>query len=230
MIQINLLPDVKTAYVKSQRTRNTVLVGSLIVSGVAIAIMLVLASVVYGAQKVQISSLNNSIKENSEELKSIEGLNKILTVQNQLKSIGALHADKPVTSRLFTFLPQLVPTDVQISNLNLKYEGDSLVFTGTAKDLLVVNKFVDTLKFTKYTTDQSTDEKPAFKTVVLSSFSRSDKNANYTISTKFDPAIFDSANKEVVLVVPKITSTRSQVEQPTQLFNQQATPQAEGEQ
>jgi Tfp pilus assembly protein PilN len=228
MVQINLLPNVKTEYVKSQRTRNLVLVSSFIVSGVAIAILAVFASVVYGAQKVQISSLNNSIKENSAELKEVEGLNKILTVQNQLNNLGALHAEKPVTTRLFTFLPQLVPADVQMSNLNLKYDDDSLVFTGSAKDLSAVNKFVDTLKFTKYTTDKATDEKPAFKSVVLSSFSISDKNANYTITTKFDPAIFSSENKEVTLVVPKITSTRSQVEQPTQLFNQSA-PQIEGQ-
>lgn len=225
MIQLNLLPDVKTKYIKAQRTKRTVLLSTVIISGAAIGIVLLLASVVYGAQKLQLNNLNNDIKDKTAEIKSVESLDKILTIQNQLKALPGLHSEKPVISRVFVFLPQITPTDVNIANFDLKLDDSTMTFTGTAKDLILVNKFVDTLKFTKFTTDTETDvanAKPAFNTVVLSSFSRSDKDASYTVTLKYDPALFSAQNKTVTLVVPKITSTRSETERPTNLFKEQA--------
>lgn len=225
MIQLNLLPDVKTKYIKTQRTKRTVLLSTVIISGAALGIVLLLASVVYGAQKLQLNNLNNDIKDKTAEIKKVESLDKILTIQNQLKALPGLHSEKPVISRVFVFLPQITPTDVNIANFDLKLEDNTMTFTGTAKDLILVNKFVDTLKFTKFTTDTDTDvanAKPAFNTVVLSNFSRSDKEASYTVTLKYDPALFSAQNKTVTLVVPKITSTRSETERPTNLFKEQA--------
>lgn len=218
MIQLNLLPDVKTKYIKTQRTKHTVILSAMIISGAALGVVLLLASVVYGAQKIQLSSLDNDIKDKSAELKKVEDLDKILTIQNQLSALPGLHSQKPEVGRVFTFLPQITPTDVSIASYDLKFEDNSMIFTGTAKDLVAVNKFVDTLKFTKYTTDTSQDPKPAFSAVVLSNFSRNDKDASYTIGLKYDPALFNSTNKTVVLAVPKITSTRSETESPGNLF------------
>jgi hypothetical protein len=199
-----------------------VIVSSIAVSAASVSIILLLASVVYGVQTVQLSQLNKNIKDNTAKLKSIDGLDKILTIQNQLNNITKLHTDKPVVGRLFTFLPQVTPNDVQISTYNISFtEPASIQIQGTAKSLEAVNKFVDTLKFTNYTVDGGTDEKPAFSSVVLSSFGRSDKDASYNITMKYDSAIFSSSNKQVTLVVPKITSTRSQTEQPPALFKEQ---------
>jgi Tfp pilus assembly protein PilN len=218
MIQINLLPDVKTKYIKAQRSKRLVLVSSVAVSGVALGIVVLLASVVYGAQKIQLSHYDNEIKKNSAELNKIDGLSKILTVQNQLTAISGLHAAKPVTSRIFTFLPAITPSSVQISSLQLDFAQSTMTIAGTANSIGDVNKFVDTLKFTKYTTDTDQTAKPAFTSVVLTSFGGDDTKASYAITLKFDPALFDSANKSVSLVVPKITSTRSETESPDALF------------
>lgn len=214
MIQINLIPDVKDKYIKAQRKKRVVLLSSFAVCGVFIGITLILAFIVYGAQKVQLNLLENDIKKNTAQLQKIEGLDKILTVQNQLNSISGLHSQKPVTSRIFVFLPQITPTDVQISTLKLNYDDSTMNIIGTAKSLEAVNKFVDTLKFTDYTTDKTTDKKRAFSEVVLTAFSRSEKEATYTINMKFDPTIFSGDVKTVTLIVPSITSTRSQTEQP----------------
>lgn len=223
MIQLNLLPDVKVKYIKAQRSKRMVLLSAIVVSGVSLGILAILVSVVYGAQKVQLSYYDKEIKKNTAELKKIDGLDKILTVQNQLLSIDGLHAEKPVTSRIFTFLPQITPSDVQIASLNLKHEDSTMQISGTAKSLEAVNKYVDTLKFTKYSTESSATPENAFSSVVLSSFSRTDNDAGFTVALKFDPAIFKGENKTVTLVVPKITSTRSQTETPSALFNQQTT-------
>ncbi len=225
MIQINLLPDVKLSYIKAQRSKRIVLLSTIIISGTAVGIVLFFASVVYGAQAFQMKSLNNDIKSNTAKVKAIDGLDKILTIQNQLKALPGLHNQKPVISRVFVFLPQITPTDVSIADYDLKLEDTSMIFTGTAKDLTSVNKFVDTLKFTKYTTGTNQDLKPAFNAVVLSSFAPgTDKDASYTITLKYDPALFAPENKTVTLVVPKITSTRSETERPTNLFKEQPAP------
>jgi hypothetical protein len=224
MIQLNLLPDVKTKYIKTQRTKRTVLLSTFIISGASVGIVLLLASVVYGAQSLRLNSLNSDIKDKTAELKKVDSLDKILTIQNQLKTLPGLHSEKPVVSRVFTFLPQITPIDVSIASYDLKLDDSTMQFTGTAKDLISVNKFVDTLKFTKFNTDSNPEVSnalPAFSAVVLSSFSRSDKDASYTVTLKYNPALFSASNKTVTLVVPKITSTRSETERPVDLFKAQ---------
>jgi Tfp pilus assembly protein PilN len=223
MIQLNLLPDVKTKYIKAQRTKRTVILSTFVISGVAIGVVLLLASVVYGAQSLRLKSLDSDIKDKTAELKKIDGLDKILTIQNQLTALPGLHSDKPVVSRIFVFLPQVTPTDVKIATYDLKLDDSTMAFTGTAKDLVAVNKFVDTLKFTKFTTDTDQNNINAFSSVVLSTFSRTDKEATYSVTLKYNTALFSAANKSVTLVVPKITSTRSETERPTDLFNAQPT-------
>lgn len=224
MIQLNLLPDVKTKYIKAERSKRTVILVAVIISGVSIGIVLLLASVAYGAQKIQLNSLDSDIKANSATLKKIDNLDKILTIQNQLGALTALHEGKPVVTRLFTFLPQITPVDVKIADYKIDFVDNTMTFTGSAKDLGTVNKFVDTLKFTKYTVDDQTDQKNAFSAVVLSSFARSDKEASYTINLKFDPVLFSSKYKTVTLIVPQITSTRSTTESPGALFKPQEAP------
>jgi hypothetical protein len=214
MIQINLLPDVKGEYIKTQRKKRMVMLSAVAVSGISLGVVVILASIVYGAQKVQLNLLDKDISSNSAKLQKIDGLDKILTIQNQLNNLSSLHQLKPVTSRIFDFIPQITPANVQISNLKLDYKDSSLQIIGTAGSLEAVNKFVDTIKFTKYVTDKDINEKPAFSEVVLTTFSVNEKGANYTISMKFDPAIFSSDSKTVTLKVPNITSTRSQTELP----------------
>lgn len=214
MIQINLIPDVKDNYIKAQRKKRVVMLSAFTVSGVFLSIVVILGFIVYGAQKVQLSLLDKDIKSNSAKLKKIESLDKILTVQNQLNSLTSLHQSKPVTSRIYDFLPQITPTNVQISDLKLDYETSAMEITGTAVSLEYVNKFVDTLKFTDYITDKTTEKKRAFSEVVLTNFNVDKKSVKYTINMKFDPMIFSSEAKTVTLIVPSITSTRSQTEQP----------------
>lgn len=223
MIQVNLLPDVKIKYAKAERTKHLVLVSAVIISAVAIGVVVIMAGVVYGAQKLRLNSLQSSINKNSTRLQQTDGLSKILTIQNQLNSLTALHSQKPVTSRLFTFLPQITPNEVQISNFTIDFDVSTITVTGTANSLESVNKFADTLKFTKYTTDQNQNQTNAFSQVVLTSFSQADQNASYSITMNFDSAIFSSDNKTVTLVVPKMTTTRSETEQPPSLFKSQAT-------
>jgi Tfp pilus assembly protein PilN len=223
MIQFNLLPDIKQQYMKAQRQKHMVVFISTLSMIIAVSIFVVLLLVTQLWQKKSISDLNGDIKQYSKELSSTDDFNKILTVQNQLKSLPALHDEKAVASRMFNYTTQLTPAKASISKLDLDFAQNTVSISGSADSLATVNTYVDTLKFTKYTTNDDESKKgDAFSEVVLSAFGKNTAATTFTVTAKFDPAIF-SSEQEVTLTVPQITSTRSATEQPTDLFKSDAT-------
>jgi len=224
MIQLNLLPDIKLAYIKAERTRRLVLSVSFLVAAAAVVILLLLLSV-DGLQKKHLSDLNKDIKSESSKLQGEPQIKKILTVQNQLDSLTDLHAQEPAASRLFDYLNEVTPTSVSISDFTIDFTQQTTTITGTSDNLAHVNQYVDTLKYTKYTAGNSSSDsgQPAFGNVVLSSFSLNtgsqdaSQAANYTITLSYDQTIFDNT-QNIKLQVPKITTTRLSVDQPNDLF------------
>lgn len=218
MIQFNLLPDIKQQYLKAQRQKHLVMFVSTVAIIAAVAIFVVLLLVVQVWQKKSISDLNGDIKKYSNELTNTDDLNKILTVQNQLKSLTALHDKKAVATRTFSYITQVTPQQASISKLNLDFALNTISISGSASSLETVNTYVDTLKFTKFkSTGDSSQTGNAFTDVVLSTFGRTATGATYTITASFNPVIF-SEDESVSLNVPQTTTTRSVTEQPTDLF------------
>ena len=86
MIQFNLLPDVKLEYIKAKKSKRLVALISTLTCAVAIALVVLLFTVVNVFQKQHLSDLNADIKKYSTSLKNTKDLDKILTIQNQLKS------------------------------------------------------------------------------------------------------------------------------------------------
>lgn len=150
MIQFNLLPDVKLEYIRAQRLKRSVVGIAALAAGISFTILVLLVLVVDVFQKQHLRGLNNDVKTDITKLQSIHDLNKVLTIQNQINSLPALHDKKPVASRLFGYIQQIVPDKVSISALSISFEQNTLVFTGTADKLSTINKFVDTLKFTTF--------------------------------------------------------------------------------
>jgi len=224
MIQFNLLPEVKQEYIKAARQKRTVIVISFLVAASTLFIFAMLFMSVHVFQKVHMGNLNEDIKKDTQTLKSTPDLEKVLTVQNQLNSLPALHGKKPVTSRLFTYLGQVTPAQVNIGKMEIDFDKNTLSITGTTDSLATTNKFIDTLKFTTYSEDATSDpqtqaksELKPFSNVEMNKFTRTDKEATYEITLAFKPDIFD-VNKTVALIVPKIISTRSDTEKPTEIF------------
>ncbi len=223
MIQFNLLPDVKMQYIKAKNVKRTVMVVSAIVAASSLAIFIMMFLAVNVFQKTHMNNLAADIKTDSETLKNTPELNKVLTVQNQLNSLPDLHGKKPVVSRLFEYIKQTTPNQVNIGDIVVDFDAKTFVVKGTTDALSTVNKFTDTLKFTKYkyTADNQEKTGKAFTGVVLSSFSKNEKATTYEVKLSYDEVIFNSAYA-VTLEVPKITTTRSETEKPTDLF--QALP------
>jgi Tfp pilus assembly protein PilN len=208
MIQFNLLPDIKIQYLKARRQKHLVMLGSTVVIIFSVAFLVIMISVVFGLQKKNIADLSRDIKDKSGQLQSTPNLNKMLTVQNQLTSLPTLHGSKPVASRLYGFLQQVVPTAASVSRVNIDYQKNTITITGAADSLATVNSFTDAMKLAKYATkDNPKSTKAAFSAVTLTTFSRDDKAASYTIDAQFDPALFSEEN-DVTLTVPNVT-TRS---------------------
>jgi len=227
MIQFNLLPSVKKEYIKARRTKRLITSISAAAIITSIAVVGVLFSVVQFGQKSHINGLTDDIQQKVAELNQIDDLDKILTIQNQLDSLETLHQDKPESSRLFNYFTQLTPSDATIANLTVDFVGGTITITGTAKDIATVNKFADTLKFTKYTsqpvteaaTDSSqADSAPTLEEVsmfssVLTQVSRSEQNTTYILETVFDTKVFDNT-LDITLRVPDIVTTRSVLNKP----------------
>lgn len=216
-IQFNLLPDIKIEYLKARRQQHLVVLGAIAAAVVSLTVFVLLISVVYGLQKKNLADLNTDIKSSSNELRDTKDLTKILTVQNQLTALPGLHDKKVVSSRLYDYLAQTTPLGSNITKLEADFALNTLTISGISPDLATVNKFTDSLKFTKYNTKTQKSERSAFSDVVLSNFSVDSKEVTYSITLKFDPLIFD-VTQQVTLTVPQITSTRSEVDKPTALF------------
>jgi Tfp pilus assembly protein PilN len=223
-VEFNLLPDVKMAYVKAAKTRNLVIMVSVLVSAVALALLVVVFLGVDVVQKKQLSDADKAIATYTTQLKAIPSVNKIVTVQNQLQVLVGLHQSKHISSRIFTYLPAVTPTKAHVNSVKLDLAANTLEISGTADSHQTINTFIDTLKFTKYKIGNDSTAKTAFPSVLETAFSLDSNgtSASYTISATFDPALFANTpdGQAPVLVVPTLTSTRSVVEDPANtLFN-----------
>jgi len=231
MIELNLLPDIKLDYIKTQRTRRLVFTVSVLVTAAAVALLVLLLGV-DGLQKKHLSDLNRDITSETSKLKGEPNINQILTVQNQLNSLTKLHASKPAASRTFDYLAAVTPATVSINNFSIDFTKNTINIAGGADALSSINQYVDTLKYTTYTSNNNKNGSPAFSNVVLSSFGLSggqDKSqaASYTITLAYDKSIFD-ITQEVKLTVPSVVTTRSGVQQPTDLFKSAPAPVSNG--
>jgi Tfp pilus assembly protein PilN len=203
MIQFNLLPDIKIQYLRANRQKHIVMLISIVVIVVSVAALAVLLGVVYGVQKKTIADLDKDIKASSTELQSTPDLTKILTVQNQLKVLTSLHDQKPVSTRMFGYIAQATPPNVNNSRILTDFVGNTMNLSGTADSLNTINVFIDRLKATTYHTESANKtEKKAFSEVTLSSFGRDSKTATYTITLKYDPLIFAETDNVTFTITP----------------------------
>lgn len=232
MIQFNLLPDVKLEFIKAEARKRLIIMTSVIISVSFIIIFALLLLNVKVAQSKRMNDLTKDIKSSVKKVSDIKDIDKIITVQNQLASLPGLHDQKVISSRVTDYLLQLTPSNAKITDVDMDFDAKTMIIKGTAPDLITVNKFADTLKFTKYKVNTTEGaEGKAFNNVVLSSFSIQEKaknpeeKATFEISVNFDEQLFKMIkqdglpeDKAVTLNIPNIISTRSETEKPTELF------------
>lgn len=227
MIQLNLLPQSKLENVKARRSERSVLLISIIAALISVVIMFITLGTV-GLQKHSLSAADADIAKYENQLNQTPNLTEVLTLQNQLTTVASLHKQNPVVTRLFTYLPQITPTQASINQLDANFDAHTMGLIGTASSLAAVNEFADTLKFTQYKVAGSNTAHTAFTSVVLANFGRDPSGASYDLELKYDPALFDAAQSVTLSVPQNYITTRSFTQLPNStLFNgTAATPKA----
>jgi Tfp pilus assembly protein PilN len=224
MIQFNLLPDVKKEYIKTKRTKHLIITTSALSSAVVLVVLLLLFSFVQFSQKKSINDLSKDISTEIAKVTSVEGIDEILTIQNQLESLPGVNQSKPEVSRIIDYLKIVTPQGVFISSLDLNVANSTIELSGTAETLALINTYADTLKFATFKTIDVGDENNEKQSLVdnndrtfsnvLTDLSRGSEKSSYTITLGYAPVIFDNT-KVVTIVVPKDTvTTRSVTGQP----------------
>lgn len=148
MVQLNLLPDVKKEFIHAERMKGKVIGISIMVTIGAVGLSIALAILVYAVQPGYISVKSGEIKSKSEELRSVEDIDKYLTIQNQLVALPELHDGKPIYSQLLEYLKVLnpaPPNNVRLSSLQVDNENKKILFNGTASGFEAFAVFQDTL-------------------------------------------------------------------------------------
>jgi Tfp pilus assembly protein PilN len=212
MIQFNLLPDVKKQYIHAKKTKRLIISTSFIVSAAAVAVVVMFVTFVQVGQKKYIDDLTKDINKETASIHSIDDLDKMLTVQNQLTLLPGLHEQKPETSRLFDYLSQLISPEAPVSSLSMDMADSGLDMTGSADSIATINKLIDTFKAVTYTVDGASEATKVF-TVNTSRISGDNTSASYRVSLTFDPMIFDNTKKITLSVngstTPATTETGS---------------------
>lgn len=208
MIQINLLPDVKREFLKSQQSKHIFIVGAVALSVVCIAITILLFAYVQIFQPQYRKSVQNDIDKGVTEIKNQENGSKIVTVQAALKSLPGLQDSKLVSSRALTYLSQLSPNGVRYDDVQIDFATNTISFRGTAPDNKTTNQLADNLKKAQLAFTQNTEKLTIapFSAIVFSTIARSQQSttgnlSSFEVTMTFDPIMFSQQITEQTLSV-----------------------------
>lgn len=236
MIGINLLPDVKKEFIKTQRTRNMVVGVSIIAMFIAVGATVALALVVLLVQNGLIAVQRGNVKDHQKTLASKTEIGKYLTIQNQLDTLKVLHGkdSKSIYSRLFDYLVTLnpaAPNNVGLSDVKVDRLAKTIALQGSAKDFKTLDIFKNTLEkaMLNYTVDGEKQEESVFRSVDMKSAVLSDANGKPIVSFEFEleyiPSAFEPGLANAQLVVPRQVVSDSQANAPSQLFSETGSSQ-----
>lgn len=222
-MQINLLPDVKRDYLRSQQVKHTVLVTAVLASVAAISLLGVLFAYVQMVQPQHRRNVQADIDSGLNELKQRPNAVEIVTVQGALEQLPKLQDQKQLSSRLFNYLTSFTPRDVGYSQVNLDLKTSSLTLTGSATSYEQANVLANNLKSASfnYTQDERQQSLKPFSAVVFQSLSRSqgasDKPVSFQLSFTLNKILF---NQKAIPKDLSVNAISSELLLPSdQLFN-----------
>lgn len=201
MIQINLLPDVKKEYLHSRQVKHAVLVGSVLITALAVTLLILMFAYVQVVQPQHRKNVQHDIDGAVSKLKSKPNAVKIVTVQGALEQLSGLEDQKTITSRLFDYLKDFTPRNISYTQVTLDLAGNTLNVTGTTSDYEETNVLANNLKSAKFTYKggDSTQTIQPFSAVVFQSLSRADQTnssgpaVSFQLSFTFDPILFQQS-------------------------------------
>lgn len=232
MIQVNLLPIEEKEKTKNKLIEQLMISISFIVAALFLSGAVFLFIFTNFVQKNHIDNLRSDTEAALNEIRSTPETGKLLTIQNQLQTLPELHAIKPLTSRMFTYLTKIIPDNVQLTNLTMKLSTEeatnNISLTGLTDDFKSTNIFIDILKNATFSStlnlkdaldleegNVTTEQKIAFNRVIFKSGTKDDdQGLRFQIDMSYNPEIFDYAAETVAFKVPTAETTISRTERP----------------
>lgn len=235
MIEINLVPDVKQELIRAQRIRASVVSLAVVIGIAAIAVVVLLALYVFGAQTLRGVLSDKAIKSESQKLIAVPDLGDTLTIQNQLTKLSSLHAGKHIDSRIFDVLTTIVPpipNDVSVTNLALDSDNRLVTIEAQASGgYSALEVFKKTINATNLEFTMNGER----QTVPLASeMSDSDRSygedssgkriLRFTISFVYPDELFSPAAENATIVAPtRRNATDSYLGVPKSLFSKRSS-------
>ncbi len=237
MIEINLVPDIKQEFLRSQRLRAKVISGAVLVSLAAGGLVVVLAMLL-GAQGVREVLADNAIKSDYNKLvQANPELDNIVTIQQQLAELSSVNDNKQVSSRLFDMLVLInpkEPNNVQMSEVNYDPSTSTVKIDGAAGvgSYNAVDAFKKTILNTKiaYTVDGKEKSAALANDVKVGKTSmgensKGEKVVRFEISFKYPKDLFSNKVSNLRINTPsgEVDVTDSRLRVPDSLFTQPAS-------
>jgi hypothetical protein len=232
MIEINLLPDVKQEFLRTQAQKRLVVSSMIIVSIAAGIVVVLLIFVAYVVQPGLRLLSETDIKTKSSQLQSDKNLPRDLTIQNQLSTISQLHQEKGVYDRFFDYFTSLnpeVPNNISISDATIDAVGGTISIEASAADYQAIAVFQDTLKNAQLNyvdSDGNSQKTPLFTDISISEAglgqdSKGAEIASFKADLTYDPNAFSWTAENPSVSVPNksTTPTASQVSNQTSVFS-----------
>lgn len=243
MIEINLVPDIKQEFLRSQRLRAKVTLGAILICLAAGGVVVLLA-LALGAQKVREALADNDIKKDFNTLvQENPNLDDVVTIQQQLAELSSVNDKKQISSRIFDLLvlinPQ-APNNVQMTEVNFNPSTNTIQVNGVAGAgaFNAVDAFKKTILNTSisYTSDGK-DKKTVLTSDVkvgktsFSENSQGERVVRFEISFKYPKELFSNTVSNVKIITPSevIDVTDSRLRVPDSLFAQPAGDSGEDE-
>lgn len=135
MIQVNLIPDVKRELLAAKRVRSYVVAGAVIAGVASVGVVVLMGVYLFGVQTLRSSALDRSIESKANEIAEVDDLSNMLTLQNQVSQLSALHESKSIDSRLFDLLAAInppAPNDIAVTSARIDAENQEVTIEGQA--------------------------------------------------------------------------------------------------
>ncbi|MDR0979646.1 MAG: hypothetical protein LBM12_00600 [Candidatus Nomurabacteria bacterium] len=125
LFEINLVPQIKRDALRTQKIRNLVIAGCILV-GATCGILLAIFGTTFAVQKAITANRTEQIKENHAKLQGLVqddkyDLQYYLTIQNQLKELGEIGQQKSVFSRVLGIVSDVVPRHPQTGEPTIQF-------------------------------------------------------------------------------------------------------------
>lgn len=232
MVEVNLIPDVKHELLKARSLRIKIISACTLISIIAGGAVVLLSAYVFGVQTVANVLADNSTNDEYQKLSKVEDLSKMLTIQDQLKQMSSLEADKSRSSRVFDMLQTIIPSGentISYSTLKLDTEGKTITIEAEARNgyeaLEVFKKTVSQSKFEYTDRDGKAQSVDIIAAPIVDgdrSYGQNSSNQRvlrFTLSFEYAPEIFSTDSSEGQIVAPeKQNATDSAKGVPKSLF------------